>query len=242
MTDRQPRTREQRRVDTLAKLSAPAADVWVATATADAGGNASSYLVPLSLAWLDERVVLATEVDSVTARNIVSHGRARLGLGPTRDVVMIDALLFGHQQCQPLLDLLFFLRCCSRFRLIIGICVPGCFFFRLRLHFQGWLGGVVRIFVRQKRRRFDVHTCDLAKIDSEFCAWQVALWKVAHETRARFAVDITRFGWRLCRRSNLEISRASLNRRAAGGLDAVVALIRGKQTRSRTNLDLFQSA
>ena len=93
MTDRQPRTREQRRVDTLAKLSAPAADVWVATATADAGGNASSYLVPLSLAWLDERVVLATEADSVTARNIVSHGRARLGLGPTRDVVMIDAEL-----------------------------------------------------------------------------------------------------------------------------------------------------
>ena len=93
MTDRQPRTREQRRVDTLAKLSAPAADVWVATATADAGGNASSYLVPLSLAWLDERVVLATEADSVTARNIASHGRARLGLGPTRDVVMIDAEL-----------------------------------------------------------------------------------------------------------------------------------------------------
>jgi hypothetical protein len=93
MTDRQPRTREQRRADTLAKLSAPAADVWVATAAADAGGHASSHLVPLSLAWLDERVVLATEADSVTARNIISQGRARLGLGPTRDVVMIDAEL-----------------------------------------------------------------------------------------------------------------------------------------------------
>ena len=89
MTDRQPRTREQRRADTLAKLSAPAADAWVATAAADAGG----YLVPLSLAWIDERVVLATEADSVTARNIISQGRARLGLGPTRDVVMIDAEL-----------------------------------------------------------------------------------------------------------------------------------------------------
>jgi hypothetical protein len=31
MTDRKPRTREQRRADTLAKLSAPAVDVWVAT-------------------------------------------------------------------------------------------------------------------------------------------------------------------------------------------------------------------
>jgi len=89
MTDGQPRTREQRRADTLAKLSAPAADVWVATAAPDAGG----YLVPLSLAWIDERVVLATEADSVTARNIISQGRARLGLGPTRDVVMIDAEL-----------------------------------------------------------------------------------------------------------------------------------------------------
>ncbi len=93
MTDGQPRTWEQRRVDTLAKLTAPNADVWVATAAADADGHASCYLVPLSLAWIDERVVLATEADSVTARNITSQGRARLGLGPTRDVVMIDAEL-----------------------------------------------------------------------------------------------------------------------------------------------------
>ncbi len=93
MTDGQPRTREQRKADTLAKLSAPAADVWVATAAVDAGGHGSSHLVPLSLAWFDERVVLATEADSVTARNIISQGRARLGLGPTRDVVMIDAKL-----------------------------------------------------------------------------------------------------------------------------------------------------
>ena len=93
MTDEQPRTREQRRADTLAKLTEPAADVWVATAAADADGGARSYLVPLSLAWIDERVVLATEADSVTARNITSQRRARLGLGPTRDVVMIDAEL-----------------------------------------------------------------------------------------------------------------------------------------------------
>ena len=93
MTDRQPRTREQRRADTLAKLSTRAVDVWVATAGADAGGHVTSYLVPLSLAWIDERVVLATEAGSVTARNILSQRHARLGLGPTRDVVMIDAEL-----------------------------------------------------------------------------------------------------------------------------------------------------
>jgi hypothetical protein len=93
MTDRLRRTREQRKTDTLAKLFAPAVDVWVATAGAEAGGHASSYLVPLSLAWIDERVVLATEAHSVTARNIISQRHARLGLGPTRDVVMIDAEL-----------------------------------------------------------------------------------------------------------------------------------------------------
>ncbi len=93
MTGQQPRAPEQRKTDTLAKLSAPAMDVWVATAAVDAGGHASSYLVPLSLAWIDDRVVLATEADSVTARNIISQRHARLGLGPTRDVVMIDAEL-----------------------------------------------------------------------------------------------------------------------------------------------------
>src|SRR3984885_1936869 len=93
MRDGQPRTREQRKVDTLAKLAVPAADVWVATAAVDADGHASSYLVPLSLAWIDERVVLATEAGSVTAGNITSRRGVRLGLGPTRDVVMIDAEL-----------------------------------------------------------------------------------------------------------------------------------------------------
>jgi hypothetical protein len=93
MTDRQPRAPEQRKADTLAKLSAPAVDVWVATAAAEAGGHASSHLVPLPLAWIDEQVVLATQAESITARNIISQRHARLGLGPTRDVVMIDAEL-----------------------------------------------------------------------------------------------------------------------------------------------------
>jgi hypothetical protein len=95
MSAQQARTREQRRSDTLAKLSEPTVDVWVATAAPDASGEASSvpYLVPLSLAWIDDRVVLAAEADSLTVRNITSQRHARLGLGPTRDVVMIDAEL-----------------------------------------------------------------------------------------------------------------------------------------------------
>jgi hypothetical protein len=93
MSNDQARSRAQRKADTVAKLSASAVDVWVATAATDTDGRAHSYLVPLSLAWIDERVVLATEADSPTARNLISQGNARLGLGPTRDVVMIDAEL-----------------------------------------------------------------------------------------------------------------------------------------------------
>ena len=77
----------QRKTDTLAKLAEPATDVWVASAGAEA------YLVPLSLGWVDERVVIALQSASRTAQNIAASGTARLGLGPTRDVVLIDAVL-----------------------------------------------------------------------------------------------------------------------------------------------------
>jgi hypothetical protein len=56
-------------------------------------GASRPYLVPVSLAWIDERIVVAVEADSRTARNIGAHPVTRLGLGPTRDVVIIDAVL-----------------------------------------------------------------------------------------------------------------------------------------------------
>ncbi|MFB7890975.1 pyridoxamine 5'-phosphate oxidase family protein [Microbacterium sp. NPDC056044] len=78
-----------RKTDLLAALAAPAADVWVATASP----QAAPHLVPLSLAWIGERAVIALEDGSVTARNIVASGVARLAVGPTRDVAMIDVVL-----------------------------------------------------------------------------------------------------------------------------------------------------
>lgn len=60
---------------------------WVATA--DERGIA--HLVPLSLCWHDGVVVVATEARSRTARNASASAQARLALGPTRDVVVIDA-------------------------------------------------------------------------------------------------------------------------------------------------------
>ena len=80
---------ETRTADTLTVLTTPAVDVWVATASTDA----APHLVPVSLAWVEDRVVIAVEASSVTARNLTSSAVARLAVGPTRDVVMIDAVL-----------------------------------------------------------------------------------------------------------------------------------------------------
>jgi hypothetical protein len=84
-----PRDRATRLADTLAMLATPAIDVWVASASA----TGSPYLVPVSLAWVDERAVIAVEATSVTARNLTGSGTARLAVGPSRDVVMIEAEL-----------------------------------------------------------------------------------------------------------------------------------------------------
>jgi hypothetical protein len=70
-------------------LATPEIDVWVATASA----SGKAHLVPLSLAWVNERMVIAVDEASVTARNLLASGEARLAVGPTRDVVMVDAVL-----------------------------------------------------------------------------------------------------------------------------------------------------
>lgn len=84
-----PRSLDQRRADSLAILSAPEADGWIATASSEG----EVYLVPLSLGWTGDRVVLVTETRSITAGNLRASGRARLAAGTSRDVVMIDAAL-----------------------------------------------------------------------------------------------------------------------------------------------------
>jgi hypothetical protein len=83
------RDRETRTADTLAVLSTPGIDVWVATAATEG----APHLVPVSLAWVDDRAVIAVPATSVTARNLTSNHATRLGVGPTRDVTMIDAVL-----------------------------------------------------------------------------------------------------------------------------------------------------
>jgi hypothetical protein len=79
------RTRAQRKADTLALLRTEV-DCWVASA--DEIGNA--HLIPLSYYWDGAGLVIATPRSSPTALNLLRAGVARVGVGATRDVVMID--------------------------------------------------------------------------------------------------------------------------------------------------------
>ncbi|WP_128435814.1 pyridoxamine 5'-phosphate oxidase family protein [Streptomyces cyaneus] len=86
MTRPPARPAKQRKQDTLNRLEHDE-DVWVATAEVDGG---VPYLVPLSYLWDGSTLLLATPAGSPTGRNLRTTGRARLGVGPTRDVVMIE--------------------------------------------------------------------------------------------------------------------------------------------------------
>ena len=83
MTDA-PRPRAQCRKDTTHRLDHDV-DCWVATADPDG----TPYLVPLSFDWDGDTLLVATPADSPTGRNLAT-GRVRIGIGPTRDVTMID--------------------------------------------------------------------------------------------------------------------------------------------------------
>jgi hypothetical protein len=83
-----PRSAAQRRADALEKLNAIHADAWVATAS-----GRGAHLVPLSFAWDGEQILLATEARSVSVQNLRSVGRARIALGTTRDVVLVEAVV-----------------------------------------------------------------------------------------------------------------------------------------------------
>lgn len=83
----EPRTAAERRRDTLHRLEHDL-DLWVATGSATTGDPA---LVPLSFLWDGTTLLIATVAASPTARNLELGRPVRLGLGATRDVIMIDA-------------------------------------------------------------------------------------------------------------------------------------------------------
>lgn len=80
-----PRSGGERRRDTEDRL-AHDVDIWVATASR----QGAAHLVPLSFDWDGEVLLVATPSESPTGRNLAAGRSVRLGLGPTRDVSMID--------------------------------------------------------------------------------------------------------------------------------------------------------
>ena len=83
----------QRKLDALNRLDHDI-DTWVATA---GPGNGAPHLVPLSFLWDGTTLLIATPAASVTSRNLQATGRARLGVGPTRDLVVIEGTVGSAQ-------------------------------------------------------------------------------------------------------------------------------------------------
>jgi pyridoxamine 5'-phosphate oxidase-like protein len=79
------RSAQERKRDTLQRL-AQDVDTWVATAGASGG---SPCLAPFSFLWDGATLLIAAPATGVTGRNLLANGQARLGLGTTRDVVLI---------------------------------------------------------------------------------------------------------------------------------------------------------
>jgi tRNA-Thr(GGU) m(6)t(6)A37 methyltransferase TsaA len=80
------RTPSQRREDSLRRLEQDT-DAWVATADPH---TAAPYLVPLSFLWDGVSLLIATPEASPTGRNLHDTGKVRIGIGPTRDLVLIE--------------------------------------------------------------------------------------------------------------------------------------------------------
>ncbi len=81
-----PRTPQQRKQDALHRLEHDI-DAWVATADE---GDETPHLVPLSFLWDGSTLLVATPSANPTGRNLEASGKVRLGIGTTRDVVLIE--------------------------------------------------------------------------------------------------------------------------------------------------------
>ncbi len=85
MTEVAPRELAERLRDTRTRLENDV-DLWVATS----GASKGAHLTPMSYRWDGSAILISTPRGSVTSRNLLADGQVRLGLGPTRDVVIID--------------------------------------------------------------------------------------------------------------------------------------------------------
>ena len=87
MTVQEPRTREERIRDVLVRFEQDV-DAWVSTASA-AG---EPYLLPLSFLWHEGELLFSTDERSQTVRNLRESPRVHVGIGLTRDVVLVSGV------------------------------------------------------------------------------------------------------------------------------------------------------
>ncbi len=85
MSEPAARSSAERRRDTLRRLETDV-DGWVATASPDG----VPCMVPLSFSWDGTSLLLATAATTPTAVNVLAGSRVRIGIGGTRDVVLVD--------------------------------------------------------------------------------------------------------------------------------------------------------
>lgn len=90
-----PRGPAQRKRDLLARLESEW-DIWVAST----GAEGLPCLVPLWFVWHGEALWLSTRPTTPTGRNLRDRRRARLALGDTQDVVIVDgdAEMYGADE------------------------------------------------------------------------------------------------------------------------------------------------
>lgn len=82
-----PRSTAERIADAHRRLESDV-DAWIATAEA---GTGVPYLIPLSYLWDGEALLISTPATSITGRNLQANGAVKIGLGLTRDVLLIHA-------------------------------------------------------------------------------------------------------------------------------------------------------
>ncbi|WP_255413897.1 pyridoxamine 5'-phosphate oxidase family protein [Pseudonocardia sp. MH-G8] len=82
-----PRTHDERVAAARLRLEQEF-QMWLST-----GGRAGPHLIPVAFVEDGDTIVTATGTGSRTVRHLQETGRARVALGTTSDVVMIDATL-----------------------------------------------------------------------------------------------------------------------------------------------------
>ena len=81
-----PRGLSERREAALERL-ASGSQIWLATGSDGRG----AHLIPVAYVWTGDALVTATFERSVTTANLQANPQARIAVGTTADVVMIDA-------------------------------------------------------------------------------------------------------------------------------------------------------